>query len=115
MQKEKIKHKTSRSHYEKYAKLKEDCGISYKESSPFGTKEDLTELYKRDPLLNCISLPSIDAYYGTYGQLARRAGHLSFSLAENTCLVKHCLIYDVIEAEPDFQEEGFFYGRSIDD
>jgi hypothetical protein len=113
MQKEKIKHKTSKSHYEKYAKLKKDCGISYKERNPFCTKEEIIAAYKRDPVLNNIPLIRFDAYYGIYSQYARRAGHLDFSLSENTCLAKHCLIYDVVGAEPDFQEEGFFHGRSV--
>lgn len=99
-----IKHKTTREHYEKYQAMKIRLGVSYDGSTLFGSKKHLIELYKEDPLLNNISLYRFDGMYGYLRSAAIQAGYKCFSMAENTCLAKHCLIYEVIGAEPEFTD-----------
>lgn len=102
---EKLFCKTTRSHYEKYAKMKKDLGITYQERNPFMSKKFLVAAFKEDKHLNDISLAEFDAFYTLFLVPALRAGYRSFSKAENTCLLKHCLIYDAIGAEPLFEDE----------
>jgi len=105
MQKEKLIKRTTREHYEKYKEMKEKMGITFKDSNIFGPREVLIDEFKSDEHLNGIPLRHFDAYYSLYGQHARRAGYLYYSLAENTSLIKHCLIYEVIGAIPQFTDE----------
>lgn len=93
-----MKNLTTREHYEKYRNLKLQIGVSFKDSCYFGTKEELTELFKEDPNLNQIPLHKFDYYQPFYNKRLHPV-----TLSECVCLIKHCLIYEVIGAEPEFE------------
>ena len=94
-----MKNKTTSEHYHKYKKMKENLGVIFKEGTAFGSKEHIKQLFLEDPHLNQYPLYMFDSYF----YLFRREGGCR-SLAECTCLVKHCLIYDVVGAEPEFTD-----------
>jgi len=96
------KHKTARAHYEKYRGMAKRTGVSLLKSTAFGTKEQLERLYKADPLLNNIPLYRFDAYF----VFAPRIDGGPVSLAENTCMYKHLLIYEVLGCVPEFVERS---------
>lgn len=88
-----MKHKTRREHYNKYKKLAEINHVSLKKSNIFPLKDELMKLYLQDKYLNNIPLYIFDG-------LLKPGLHLT--LAENTCMYKHLLIYEVLGLEPEF-------------
>lgn len=114
-----VKHPTTRSHYEKYENLRKNMGVKLDADSlrmfdlfeP--TVDWLAVLYVYDDgLLNRIPLKVFDGfYYIMRGRLkaslreTKWAESVGYSLAENTCLYKHCLIYQVLGLEPEFEGE----------
>ncbi len=98
------KHKTTREFYDKYEAMKKDLHISLlpkmAASAPefFGRNlDELREEYLVDPNLNQIRLQRFDAIY-----VPRKFNGFVISLAENVCLYKHCLIYEILGLEPEF-------------
>lgn len=88
--------KTNREHYNKYSEMAKNKGIGIGSSKTYmgRTKEGWTELFIADHLLNNVSLAEFDSLYGWTGR--------GISLAENTCVHKHVIIYKVIGATPEF-------------
>ena len=95
-----LKNKTTREHFEKYKNLKLLIGVSFRDCDSFGTKEELTELFKEDPNLNQISLHRFEAFQPFYNKRLHPV-----TLSECVCLIKYCLIYEIIGAEPEFVGE----------
>lgn len=95
------KNKTTREFYDKYAKMVKDAHISLKGSKTFGTKEELFQKYKKDPHLNNIPLRKFESLYYSLLPSARKFVR---SPAENTCLFKHLIIYEVLGMGPEFVE-----------
>ena len=94
---DKIICKTTRQHYEKYKELAQKAGVSLKDCKSFGGKKKLTRLFLEDENLNQFPLQKFDVYFSFHLRTLKR-----FSLAENTCMYKHLLIYEVIGAIPEF-------------
>lgn len=95
-----MKHKTKIEFYEKYKRLAEINGVSLKRSSIFPQKDELMELYLQDKHLNNISLYIFDILYSAGRRYHPKTWPVS--LAENTCMYKHLLIYEILELEPEF-------------
>jgi len=95
--------KTTRSHYEKYKEMARDCHVTFKNKEfPMDrTKETIIELFKRDNHLNNIPLYEFDSYFYV-GKFYHGREWIPSSLAENVCMYKHLLIYEVVGAEPVF-------------
>jgi len=94
--------KTTKAHYEKYRDMAKRARITLLGSTSFGTKERLERLYRADPLLNNIPLYRFDRYYFR----TRRIDGGPRSLAENVCMYKHLLTYEVLECTPVFVERS---------
>ena len=88
-------HKTTREHYNKYEAMRKAAHVTLVGSTLFGTREQLQVAYDLDPALNSIPLRRFDALY--------RCRWSGFSLCENTCMYKHCIIYDVLQMTPEFE------------
>jgi hypothetical protein len=94
-----LKCKTSREYFEKYCHMRKMTGVSFLNTTIFGTKEELTKLFLEDPNLNQIPHSRMDCYHPRYRELWP-----GLSLAECTCLIKHSLVYQVIGAVPEFTD-----------
>jgi hypothetical protein len=72
----------------------------------FASKERLLKLFQEDEHLNNIPLEVFDAYFPVlkmyHREEVKKFGPDSF--AENCCMYKHALIYQVIGAEPEFTD-----------
>jgi len=101
---EKLTKKTSRGHYEKFGEMMLACiNLEVPFEKFAGTdKERLIDLFRADPLLNQFSLKVFDLSY----PFNRRIKGGPKCLADNCCMLKHWLIYEVIGAEPDFEDEN---------
>jgi hypothetical protein len=92
--------RTTKEHYEKYARLSEERGVKWNENSSqhmLGmSREDLIERFKSDPNLNNIKLAWWDG-------LVTPSVKRGLSSAECVCLYKHCAIYQCIGATPEFE------------
>lgn len=95
-----MKQKTKREHYEKYKKLAEINHVSLKQGSVFPPKDELMKLYLQDRHLNNIPLRIFDSLY--YSCRYNYPNIWPNSLAENCCMYKHLLLYEVLELEPEF-------------
>lgn len=98
--------RTTHQHYEKYQAMLENLHINLIGSKCFPSKDRLVELFILDPALNNILLKKFDGFYPSL-RMYQRDKVKEFgphSLAENTCLYKHALIYQVIGAEPEFTD-----------
>jgi hypothetical protein len=91
-----MKKKTTREHYEKYRDLAEQKGVGASISMYYlgKPKEKWIELFLEDEHLNNTPLSLYDGTYVSTG-----AG---ISLADNVCMHKHVIIYQIIGATPDF-------------
>ena len=94
--------------YNKYRDMAEKAGISFSRNDKyFGyTKQELLALYIKDNYLNNISLESFDSMYRVLPAYTR--GVIT-NLADNTCVWKHLLIYEVLGIAPIFVENGKNY------
>lgn len=92
-----MKNYTTKEHYEKYQRMAKTAGVSLKDNNYFPTKERLLELYQEDQNLNSISLYRFDRLFNPCTPNFPR------TLAENVCMYKHLLIYEVLECEPVFE------------
>lgn len=98
-----MKKSTSREHYEKYRSMAERLGVNFDQDSPrlFGvTLEQLRARFEADPYLNNIPLHRFDSYAISLMICNRGKG---LSLSDGVCLAKHCLIYQVLGVEPEFE------------
>lgn len=97
-------HKTTKEHFEKFQAMVEKTGLTLRYSeNPFGyTKQELIKLYQKDNLFNNIPLHTFD---NSYYFLTLKEKKQVDCLADNCCLWKHILIYEVLKATPLFLEE----------
>jgi len=91
---------TTKEHYDKYSVMVKKAGLSLKDSALFGTKELIKSKFISDPNLNNIPLSHFDALFAWN----RRLPNGPKSLSENTCMYKHLLIYEVLNAKPIFKK-----------
>ena len=95
--------KTTRQHYEKYRDMAKATGVTLKDCKAFGSKAQLERKFDADPLLNNIPLRKFDVYF-SWVRRSRRNPNGPMSLAENCCLYKHLLTYEIIGAVPEFTD-----------
>lgn len=106
---DRIEHKTTEEHYNKYRDMVSRAGITFKNnrSDYMGfNKEQLLELYLEDSFLNNIPLRDFDCIYLYCPAHIRK---IITNLADNICVLKHLLIYEILEATPIFVENGKNY------
>ena len=97
-------HKTSKAHYEKYAQMAKDAHVKFT-SVPFGYSiAEIERLHSSDPNLNNIPLHKWDAL--VYGYWAYNKRGIVKSLAEGVCMYKHLAIYQLLDAQPIFTDNG---------
>lgn len=108
-----LEHKTTEEHYNKYRDMANSAGIRFNTEDYMGymgymgfTKEQLLKLYIEDNLLNNIPLRDFDSFYFFY---LLHTKNIITNLADNVCVLKHLLIYEVLEAIPIFVD-GKKYG-----
>lgn len=95
--------KTTRKHYEEFRDMAKKAGITLKGAERFGTKEELAKKFLDDPWLNNINMyTAFDPLYPHMLPKMHRLGYKGFSLADNVCLYKHLIIYEILECEPEF-------------
>ena len=98
--------KTTKEHFDKYETLYKEMkssGINLEQQaiSLIPVKDPLEllgNMFKQDNILNNIPLKKFDALF--QGNLMRMG---KFSLAENTCVLKHTMIYKLLKAKPVFE------------
>jgi len=96
------KHQTSYKYWLKYHDMAVYCGVSLKNSVMREFQKDyLEERYAEDRALNTIPLEFFDRMWVFLRQLDQGPK----SLAENTCLFKHVMLYEVLELVPEFIKE----------
>ena len=105
---ERLEHKTTEMIYNKYRDMAVLAGITFKNSNTYMgfTKEQLLNLYIEDNFLNNIALRDFDCIY-LY--LPLHTKKIIKCLADNVCLYKHLLTYEVLGATPIFVENGKNY------
>ena len=98
--------KTTKEHFEKFRDMANEAGISFKRSKEYMgfTKEQLLKLYIEDNHLNNIPLIEFDSYYLVLPNYVRK---IVTNLADNCCLYKHLLIYEVLGIIPVFTNNGY--------
>ena len=104
----KLECKTTEEHYNKFRDMTNKAGITFKNSKYYMgfTKDQLLELYNKDNLLNNIPLRDFDCIYMFLPMYVKR---IITNLADNTCVHKHLLIYEVLGATPLFVENNKNY------
>ena len=95
-----LKCKTTRDHFEKYCFMRNKTGVSFLNTTLFGTKEELIRLFNEDPNLGQIHRGKFFAYHSHYSTLWP-----GLTSEDTICLIKHSLIYQVIGAAPDFTDD----------
>ena len=98
-----LTNKTTKKHYEKFKNMAEQTGITFSRSDRyFGyTKQEVLELFSKNEHLNNIPLTKFDSMYLVLPHYTRK---IVTNLADNTCLYKHLLIYEVLGATPIFED-----------
>ena len=97
-----MKHKTTRAHYEKYKQMLEDAHIKLDNYFLGYDKEYIAEMYNTDPALNTIPLHEWDIIVFSYW--AYQGRKIIKTLAEGVCTYKHAVVYQLLEAEPEFTD-----------
>ena len=94
---------TTKGHYEKFRDMAEKAGITFKRSDTYMgfTKQQLLELYLQDNNLNNIPLRDFDCIYLHLPSYIRK---IITNMADNCCVYKHLLIYEVLGVVPVFTE-----------
>jgi len=92
---------TTKEHYEKFRVMAEEAGITLKRlSKPLGyTVEELRKLFIEDNNLNNIPLIELDSFYLCLPSYTRK---IITNMADNCCVYKHLLIYEVLGVVPVF-------------
>ena len=100
---ETLTNNTTKEHYEKFRDMAEKAGITLKRlSKPLGySVEELRKLYIEDNNLNNIQLVELDSFYLCLPSHTRK---IITNLADNCCVYKHLLIYEVLEVVPVFTD-----------
>ena len=100
---ERLEHKTTEMIYNKYRDMAVLAGITFKNSNTYMgfTKKELLNLYTEDNFLNNIPLRDFDCIYLFLPLHIKR---IIKCPADNVCLYKHLLIYEVLEVTPIFVE-----------
>lgn len=94
--------KTSREYYNKYEEMARHVPPNL---VPHIEQKKLERLFREDENLNNIPLRTFDVCHSGVRAFLDRAGvKVILSLAENTCLLKHILIYKRLEAQPLFED-----------
>ncbi len=93
-------HKTSRAFYEKFEAMKKAAHVTLVGSTLFGTREELQAKYALSPALTNIARYRFDVFYGFH----QHKGVVN-SLADNLCMYKHCILYEVLGLTPDFTDD----------
>ncbi len=94
-----MKKHTTKAHYETYEAMSKAVPTNMMGY----TKEELEKLFADDDALNNINMyKKIDPQYSLTNRYLRISGMdvKGFSLADNTCVIKHILIYRVLGVEP---------------
>lgn len=103
-----MKNKTSKEFYDKYEKMNRQIVIGTLNESiariieKVGGIDGLRKKYEEDKNLNNIKMSCFDCYYPGVRKILVEENPC-FSLAENVCLYKHVLIYDVLKMEPEHE------------
>ena len=94
---------TTKKHYEKFRDMAKVAGLTYRNSNTYMgfTKTQLLELYLQDNNLNNIPLRDFDCIYLHLPSYTRK---IITNLADNCCVYKHLLIYEVLETTPIFTD-----------
>jgi len=92
---------TTKEHYEKFRVMAEEAGITFKRTpKPLGySVEELRKLYIEDNNLNNIPLIELDSFYLCLPSYTRK---IITNMADNCCVYKHLLIYEVLGVVPVF-------------
>ena len=92
---------TTKEHYEKFRIMAEEAGITLKGyQKPLGySVEELRKLYIEDNNLNNIQLVELDSFYLCLPSYTRK---IITNIADNCCVFKHLLIYEVLGVVPVF-------------
>ena len=92
---------TTKEHYEKFRIMAEEAGITLKRlSKPLGyTVEELRKLFIEDNNLNNIPWIELDSFYLCLPSYTRK---IITNIADNCCVFKHLLIYEVLGVVPVF-------------
>lgn len=101
-----IKHPANKEKYEEFEAYRERMGLDFTQNSYFGTNRQLREKYDADPSLRNIPLKYFYPYHPALAELAYRSGIFWWSHEDTVNLIKHCLIYQNLEAVPVFTDEG---------
>lgn len=98
---------TSTEHFDKYEQLMDKLKICPHQLaiSLFGLypRWKLRKLFAEDEHLNNIPLGTLDWYTNNF--LIMPGNPHRMSLSDGVCVIKHCLIYYVIGADPLFERE----------
>ena len=94
---------TTKEHYEKFRDMAEKAGITFKGvSEPLGySVEELRKLYIEDNDLNNIPVLEWDSFYLCLPSYTRK---IITNMADNCCVYKHLLIYEVLGVVPVFTD-----------
>jgi len=95
--------KTTKEHYEKFRDMAIGAEITLKRlPKPLGySVEELRKLYIEDNNLNNIPLIELDSFYLCLPSYTRK---IITNMADNCCVYKHLLIYEVLGATPIFTD-----------
>jgi hypothetical protein len=100
-----LKCKTTRTHYDEMCQIYSYFATLIPRSDRFGTKIELTRMFRTDRNLCQIPLAQIDAFYPmTQPKNPLGNGFDTLSKSQFVSVVKHYLIYHVIGAQPEFTE-----------
>lgn len=116
----KLKHRTTREHYEKYRDLAKRAGVTLENVGPVymgynvvpcnfaltgevGCKRCWGCKFLQDQWLNSVDLSAFDAAVHSYWMLQGKK--VVKTLAEGVCMYKHLVIYQIVKAEPEFTDE----------
>ena len=113
-----IKHKTSKHHYEKYAQMAKDAGVTLLNTRNFlgynhmkcnqslaghvGCGRCWGCMYIQDNALNSVPLRQFDMLVERF-QLYHRHRVIK-SLGDGVCMYKHLVIFEILGAEPEFTD-----------
>ena len=97
-----MKHKTTEEHFLKYAALAKQAGVALK-GGTIEKEFNLEAIYKKDKALNDSRLNQyIEGFYPVGRWMHPQVWPRSD--AENTCMYKHLILYELLKLEPVFCE-----------
>ena len=101
-----IKHPITKAHYARYETYRTQMGMSLTDNVYFGTREDLDKKYREDPELKNIPLDYFLPYHIPFMDRAQRIGLPFWGISRTIDLLKHCIIFQILDAIPVFTDEG---------